>query len=428
MQKRLKKIGRFLSSMRFGVALLVLLALACAMGSFLPQGHTLDWYLANYSERTAALIYGLGLDDVFHSPWVLVLTVILCCNLLLCSLLHLPGLIRRWQRAGDPAALPERAGVTLPGIASPENVFAKMHMPEPRESEHDGRRLLFSVKNRTGLWGSWVCHLGILLLIIGFTLGQATKTEYTVYGVAGQTKQVEGSDLTVTIDSFDVDRTEAGDVRQFTTSLTMCRGNETQSGTASVNAPASLFGYRVYQNSTGPAAKLTVSMDGRVQQEEVVCVGDSVSVLQTPLLLTLEAYEEDYFDAGDGETLPGFAYSTSYMGEEDQAGVQVAGDVALRYGTVEISFSEPQDYTLLQIKRDRFTPLVLLGGLITLLGLLLAFYLPTSRVWAVEEEDGSWTVLGDGRRGGAIFADRLRAAAGLPSGPDNQTDHQEESR
>ena len=422
MLKRLKRIGAFLSSMRFGVALLVFLALACALGSFLPQGHTLDWYLGRYPARSAALLYGLGLDDVYHSPWFLALAVILCCNLLLCNLLHLPDLIRRYRRAADPDAFAVFPDVTLQGVSSPHEIFARMRMPKPAESEREGRKYLFSVKNRIGAWGSWVCHLGILLLIIGFTLGQVTKTEYTVYGVPGQTKKVEGSDLTVTIDSFDVGRTGAGDVTQFTTGLTMRRGGETESGTASVNAPASLLGYRVYQNSTGPAAKLTVSMDGRVQQEEVVCVGDTVSVLNTPLLLTLESYEPEYFNMGDGRVLPGFASSTSYMGQPDQAGVQVAGDIALRYGTVEISFSDPQDYTLLQIKQDRFTGLVLLGGLVTLLGLVLAFYLQTSRMWASEEGEGKWTVYGAARNGGAIFADRVREAAGMPS------DHQKESR
>lgn len=411
--------------MRFGIALLVVLAAACALGSFLPQGHALDWYLNRYPARTAALIYGLGLDDVFHSLWFLVLAVVLCCNLLLCNLLHLPGVIRRWKNAGDPAAVPECPEVSLDGVPSPKEVFTRMHLPVPREAERDGRKMLFSAKNRIGVWGAWVCHLGIFLLIVGFILGQATKTEYTVYGVPGQTKQIEGTDLSVTIDAFDIDHTENGSVQQYTTRLTMHRGAEARSGTARVNAPASLFGYRVYQNSTGSAAKLTVTMDGNVRQEEVVCVGESVSVLQTPLVLTLEAYEEEYYDAGNGQKLPGFAYSTSYMGQVDRAGVQVAGDTALRYGSVEILFSEPQNYTLLQIKRDRYTPLVLLGGLVTLLGLLLAFYLQPSRVWALETEDGGWTVCGAGPRGNAFFADLLREAAGKT--PENR-ENQEESR
>ena len=414
MQKRLKKIGGFLASMRFGIALLVILALACALGSFLPQGNTLDWYLSRYPARTAALIYGLGLDDVFHSPWFLALATVLCCNLLLCNLLHLPGLIRRWQRAGDPEELP-KADVELQDVAAPEQVFTGMHMPKPVETQRDGRRLLFSSKNRIGLWGAWVCHLGILLLIVGFTLGQVTRTEYTVYGVPGQTRPVGETGLALTIDAFDVARSDSGNAEQFTTSFTVRdpATGQINSDTASVNDPGSVFGYRVYQNSTGPAAKLTVSMDGKVQQEEVVCVGDSVSVLETPLLLTLEGYEEAYFDAGDGNTLPGYVYSTSYMGEQDQAGVQVEGDIAMTYGTVEIRFSEPQNYTLLQLKRDRYTLPVLLGGVITLLGLLLAFYLQPCRVWALEDKDGCWTVCGEGRKGGVLFTELLREAAGV---------------
>ena len=411
MLKRLKSIGKFLSSMKFGILLLLVLALACALGSFIPQGHTLDWYLQNYTERQAALIYGLALDDVFHSVWFLVLAVILCCNLLLCNLLHLPGLLERWKQAGDPAKAPNAAACEAPNQAQPEQIFEKLHMPAPKGIEADGKRRLFSVKNRLGLWGAWVCHLGILLLVIGFTLGQTTTEEYTVYGVPGQTKPVGDTDYTLTIDDFGVEFSESGGVQQYTAQLTMrnTRTGEQQSDAAAVNAPGNLFGYRVYQNSTGTAAKLTVTMDGKLMQEEVVCVGDYTYVLQTPLMIYLDGYQEDYF-----EQRPGYAYSTYYMGQADQGGVQVDGDIALRYGSVEISFSEPQDYTLLQVKADHYAWLVLVGGVILLLGLFLAFYLPTRRVWAEQQPDGSWTVYGESRKGGALFAEQFREAAGLP--------------
>ena len=75
--------------------LLGVLALACVLGSVIPQGNAPDWYLSNYPQRTGALILGTWFDDVFHSAWFLVLTVILCCNLMLCNLLHLPQLIQR---------------------------------------------------------------------------------------------------------------------------------------------------------------------------------------------------------------------------------------------------------------------------------------------------------------------------------------------
>ena len=53
--------------------------------------------------------------------------------------------------------------------------------------------------------------------------------------------------------------------------------------------------------------------------------------------------------------------------------------------------------------------LALLGGLVTLLGLILAFYIQPARVWAIRGEEG-WTIHGVSRKGGALFKDRLARA------------------
>jgi len=72
-----------------------------------------------------------------------------------------------------------------------------------------------------------------------------------------------------------------------------------------------------------------------------------------------------------------------------------------------VTFDNARNYTLIQIKRDRFTFLALLGGLVVLAGLILAFYLQEARIWAVRDEDGAWTVHGVSRKGGVLFSDRL---------------------
>ena len=78
-----------------------------------------------------------------------------------------------------------------------------------------------------------------------------------------------------------------------------------------------------------------------------------------------------------------------------------------------ITFTDPQNYTLIQIKRDRFTWLALAGGLITMLGLLLAFYIQPAKVWAIREPDGRWTLRGACKKGGAIWKERFAKACGL---------------
>ena len=410
----MKKLWKFLGSMRFAILLLVILAAACAGGSFIPQGLDFQAYAARYSERTAGLILALGLEDVFHCWWFLLLTAFLCGNLLLCNLIRLPQLLRRTRQAADPAHLGAPV-LTLEGVRDPEVLRTRLHMPAGRSfTDEQGRSMKVSVRNRVGLWGAWVCHLGILLLILGFALGQMTKEEYTVYGVPGEILPVGDTDYAVQIRDFRIDRQADGFAEQYTADLTVLELRDGQDAlavdtSASVNHPGSAFGFKLYQNSTGDAAHLSVRKDGKTVQETWVCVGDSAAILETPLSLQLRAVLTD----SDGTAAPvtGFAYMI-YVGDELYTmNVQTEGESIPDFKPYEVSFSQPQSYTLLQIKRDRFTPLALLGGVITMLGLLLAFYLQTRKLWAVQQEDGSWTVCAGSPKGGALFADQVREAA-----------------
>ena len=82
-----------------------------------------------------------------------------------------------------------------------------------------------------------------------------------------------------------------------------------------------------------------------------------------------------------------------------------------------VLFDNPRNYTLLAVKRDRFTWMVLLGGLAILAGLVLAFWLQPRAIWAVREENG-WHLYGLNRKGGVLFRDEfLKAAAEAGSRP-----------
>ena len=47
------------------------------------------------------------------------------------------------------------------------------------------RRTREAKEGKAGIWGAWVCHLGILLLVVGFAAGQMTHEDYTVTGLPG---------------------------------------------------------------------------------------------------------------------------------------------------------------------------------------------------------------------------------------------------
>lgn len=428
--KMLKKTWKFLSSMRFAILLLAVLALACALSSLVTQGQSLDWYAQRYSERTAALIVALRLDDAFHSAWFIAITAFLCLNLLLCNLTRLRQLIRRTRAEGRPdGALNSEGDVSAQGVDDPRAAFARLRMPKPVPCRtDDGREALFASRHRAGLWGAWVCHLGILLLILGFSLGQMTQKTYAVYGVPGDTKPIGDTAYALTIDDFTVEQRDDGSVAQYTADITVVNtasvGPDGGTVSVSVNHPASLAGMKFYQNSTGWAATVDVLESGAPLQQAVVCAGDFLPVADKPeLVIYLNALYPDYVmtpgvgpsTASDQLNSPAYLYSVYYKGQLLGMNALMAGE-EVTIDDYTVRFSDPQRYTLIEVKVDHFTWLALVGGVLTMLGLMLALYLQPARAWAIRESDGRWTVCAACRKGGALFKERFEKAMKEKSG------------
>ncbi|MBQ6468913.1 MAG: cytochrome c biogenesis protein ResB [Lachnospiraceae bacterium] len=412
----IKKIWKFISSMQFAIILLVLLAIVCSIASFVTQGQTYAWYAQAYSERTAAVIVALHLDDAFHSWWFIVITGFLCVNLLLCNILKFPQNLRRMKNAGDAEKhLSVNGDVQAEDIREPEKLFAKLHFG--KITKGSGEEYLFAAKNSAGYWGAWVCHLGILLVILGFGLGQMTKQTYTAYGVPGQSRAIGDTGYIITIDDFTIGHRADDTVEQYTSAITVrdAASGRSEQAEISVNNPASVFGLRFYQNSTGWAAKVHVDKDGEPLQDEIVCAGDYLRVKgKEDLVIYLNAFYPDYvLQEGVGPQTasseiknPAYLYSVYYM--DRMLGMNALLEKEeLKIDEYTVTFSEPQSFTLIQIKKDHFTWLALVGGLVTMLGLILAFYMQPAQMWALKQENGLWTIHGRSRKGGAIFREQF---------------------
>ena len=252
----------------------------------------------------AGLILALHLDDAFHSWWFMLINGFLCVNLMLCNVTKLPQLVRRTKAAASPEeALRMPGDVCAENVAEPEAALGRLHMPAPKAgTTPEGKKYLFASKNRAGLWGAWVCHLGILLLIAGFALGQMTQKQYTVYGVPGQARPVGDTGYTLAIDDFRMDMREDGTAAQYASDITLTApGGGAQSAMVSVNNPATLSGMKFYQNSTGWAATVSVLEGGEPLQEEVLCVGEYLRVADKPdLVVYFNAFYPDYVQGANG--------------------------------------------------------------------------------------------------------------------------------
>lgn len=420
--EHLKKAGRFLCSMKCAVVLLLLLAAACTAGSFIPQKETVSYYVSNYSEQAAGAILMLGLDDIFHCWWFVGLTLFLCINLLCCNVLRFPALIRKMKQDFRPEhSLRAWNGEAVIRMKErPETLFSKMGFRKIQEAaDEQGRMYLYASRNRIGIWGAWLCHLGMLVVIAGFGLGQMLQTVYTVYGVPGQTKPIgDTAGYALTIDDFEVWLREDATVEQYESTITVTdtKTGETRSGKTSVNAPLSVFGMKCYQNSTGWAATVEIQKDGVTEQEELLCAGEYALVESMDgLAIGLSAFYPDYYEDENGSPMtltpalrdPGYLYTLYY--HDQILGMNVlTGDDKITVEDYTIYFRDPQQYTLIQVKRDPFSPLAAVGGLMVLVSLILAFYVRPEEMWAVREENGTWAIFGRSRKGGAMFLEEIK--------------------
>ena len=405
----LKKICKFIASMRFAIILLIVVAVACVVGSLVPQGEQFALYRDSYAERTAAFILAFHLDDVFHSWWFITLVALLCLSVLLCNLTRVIALILQTKYAADPArAIAETPTATASGVAEIEPVFKRLHFYRPVRTASDGKDVLFGCRNRLGFWGAWVCHIGIVLIVLGYAFGQMTLFSTEVYGTPGQTKPIENTPYEVTIDDFQINRSETGFIEQYISTLTVknTETGETQRGTSSVNHPAVLGGYKFYQTASGSAVRVTIAEDGVPFESADLCVGEELTIDFLPgLSLYLYAYEPDL----DGR--PAYQILFFYNGQHMDVGKSYfAPGAVIDMSPYAITLSEPLDYTLLRVKKDSFAWLVALGAALTSLGLFFALYVVPETLWAIRDEDGTWTVNGRSRKLAPLFVGQFDRA------------------
>lgn len=338
-----KKILFFLKSMQFSFILLFLIIACCIAGSVIPQGETLGAYMRLYGEGPGSLIFGLGFGNIFECPLFVVLTALLSFNLVLCSISRFPSLLKRSR------LLKEKNG----------------HFP-------------------IGIYGSWITHLGILFLIIGFAAGRILSEEYTLYGIAGSTQPIEDTGMTLTIDSFDVDLRDDFTVEQYTAGITVTdQSGRKESGFASVNHPLNAFGYSFYQDSTGWASYVDIYKKDTLLGSDLLCVGEYTGTDEMPgLVCQLYNFYPDLATDADGKYYsrtpllnnPSLLYAIYFNNRMIDMNMVKEGAL-IPVNEFSFAFRDPTEYTLLVIKRDPTIPFVAAAALLILAGLFISFYI-----------------------------------------------------
>ena len=384
-----RRLLAFLSGMRFSIVLLALIIAGCAAGSVIPQGNP-QALTGMFGSVGAAVLTSLALDRVFTAPWFTACAVLLCLNLVLCSVLRFPAVLRRCRRLTDPKRIPraESASFSIEGNGQRLDLKALGARKTRTWTDEEGKTWQGAASHAAGFWGSWLCHLGILLVIIGFAAGQHLSREWVVYGIPGSEQPIGDSGCTLRIDDFQVDLREDFTVRQYEASLTVKKGQESIAGKASVNHPMSAFGMNLYQDSTGWANWVDIEENGEKVKTDLICAGEYTWPEDAPqLVFLLNKFYPDFVSEG-GELYsrtpllenPRSLYSVFY--QDRMLTMNVAEmNKPVQVERYAFTLYDPVQYTLIVARRDPTAWLVGLAALVLLAGLLLAFYVRPQEIW-----------------------------------------------
>lgn len=455
-----------LCSVRFGVTLLCLLALACFLGMIVMQ-QSVDGFENYYAALTPAqrLVYGkLDLFDIYHSWYFNTLLCILSLNIILASIDRFP---KTWVYVSKPQTtvpvrwlMDQKAGIAFykPGSASEiaaraEKLLQEHGWKKTRTAEKNGKIYVFGESGVWNRFGAYAVHVGLLTIFIGgFLTAQLGNTGNL--GLAPGETSNEISETVVNLDKvnqvkkrlpFDVTFTDMeqkliknegslspSNTIDWITRFTIKDETGTHDAMVQMNRPYDYRGYRFFQASFTPIGRArTITVDATpaggttperltIKRNESATLADGTKLRFADFRGNFSIGPEDLNE--DTSTYPnpaavlqvvppGGTVQTAYAFGGQMADIPIAKKPVGGYTYKLADFEKVSDSHILSIQRDPGTNVVYVGFIILFLTLVAAFFFSHERVWVVLEradENGyGLTMAGDTNRSQNAFDEKF---------------------
>ena len=391
----MKKTLQFLRSMKFGVILLILIAVISAAGSLIPQNEAPMVYVRAYPQYYQ-MIFFLQLDHVFTSWYFIALTVMLCLNLTFCSLTRF-GKIEKNTGSLKEKAFQVKA---VSQLSSEETEYIRNYLEKKKyRKETRGDTTVYS-GNEIGKYGTFLTHLGILLTVIFWSCAMYLPVVTDLTCMPQETVTMEDG-MKIYVDSFAIED-ETGKLDYSSVlKIILPDGKESELKRTSVNHPASFGPYKVYQQTYGTTGKLTVkdqkgNEDVFYPESKDFLSADGVNGIWYDDLYPGYIQDEDghltFITSTSGHyDDPVYVFDLVTDGQPERM-LAFPGDT-VESGEYTFIFEEPVEYPGLRVKKSpkMINALLLAGFLVMTIGLYITFFMPQVLVAVTPE---GYTVLG----------------------------------
>lgn len=376
----MKKVWNFLRSMRFGIILLALIAVCSVIGSVVPQDREIAWYAQTYRGAHGTILL-LGLHRIFESWYFVALLALLCLNLTLCSIVRIRAVSKGGEAVVESAArLPNEAGLTEQGVESLRAYMASLRC----RAERVGDATVYH-KNELGRYGTFITHLSILLTVLFGAAALYLPTVIDQTCLPGESITMEDG-TEIFVDSFRIEN-ESGQL-DYASELRVALADGRESGRKqiSVNHPMSFGPYKVYQQTYGTAASITVTNLETGGSDDFTLTAECFLSIDSVNGLWYEALYPGYLRDPSGSmtlvtsTLGRYSdpvYQVLLASEGVYTPVLAFPGESVRVGGIEFTFNEPVEYPGLRVKRTpaAVNALLIAAFVLMTVGLYITFFM-----------------------------------------------------
>ena len=402
--KKISQVLKWLSSLKVAILLLLVIAIACAAGTLIPQQESDQFYYENFNKNPfLGIINGnililFELNHVYTSFWFLFLLIWLGLALAVCSFRRQLPILKsalEWIDYKSPRQIAKlsisQTIVTNNHSKSLEKIRINLKTQGWNIRETDGR--IAARQGVIGRVGPILIHLGLILLMIGATYGSLNGKTIEKFLAPGRSIDLLNNNkekgLTIKLENFQIERDPQGRAEQYRSIVNIIDpdGNN-QSKEISVNYPLRYKGLTLYQADWSLAA-ITIKIENspklQIPIELIPELGEQIwgTIIPTkkdgqdPILVTVnsELGPVSIFDS-DGTFLTNLSPNK---------------ETKVKDTLIKIINIIPSSGLLL--KHDPGVPLVYTSFAIILMGGSLSL-ISTKKIWVLHEEGKSMIYIG----------------------------------
>ncbi|MFX3673979.1 MAG: cytochrome c biogenesis protein ResB [Paenisporosarcina sp.] len=450
------KIWNFFSSVKIGVSLIILILVAAAIGTILPQvlyvPATTETDIASYYERVygtfGEIYYKLGLSDLYGSWWFQTLIGMLGISLIVASLDRVIPLYKtlKNQRTRRHESFMKRQRLFGKGqntLGDSSLLKSEEKLKELRYNVKVENGALLAEKGRFSRWGPYVNHAGLIIFLFGVMLRSLPGfyVDETIWIREGETRAIPETpgyyleSKEFTLETYDKNQTDevfgeaierVGTIASnYQTDVVLYKKpenalpgdtknlEEIKEESIQVNKPLKFEGFAVYQMDFR-LDELRSMQFNLINKDTAESLGDLTIDLVNPekkykvgedSTVELLGYYPDFsgFEKGEPQTKSPLPNNPAFLvkmitpqtpkGETSFVAIKQTLE-PLGENEYKLAFQnvETRDVSGLTIRKDKTLWILALGGLLFMIGVIQGAYFNHRRIWIHESQDGQLLV------------------------------------